>query len=547
MTCLWMTCLRCLRRRGASLATAAVPALLASACALPVPPDPGRVTAEAQPRTPVVRNITSFTHALRCMDDLLRSYGKADIVITSDGLPDKTGQITTGTKEMMISAVSRMSARSGAFRFVDVDRTQDSVFWIQENWIGVRDGLRAPNYYIRGAITQVDAGVMTDSASTGASIPWLSLGKSRDQLVSVVSMDLNIGDVVTRQIVPGLSSTNSIAVVKTGRGQDTEGLIDKAGIFFEVSGDRSQGSHQSVRTLVELGLVEVLGKLTRVPYWRCLQIDSTNPEMIAEARDWFDRMDRAQRVRLVQDGLRRYGIFQGEADGESSRALDNAVSRYQDENDLIANGRIDFDLYYSLLANDLAIGNEVAEASELTAQRPEAGSAPGPAAGSAPPPSPSRGDIGLRVDVDGGRNRDLRRGDSLRLVVTVAEDARVYCYYQDHEGVVVRVFPSRFQEDARVAAGTWVQIPDRDAGYEIVLEQEDAFEQVACIATRVAYGAKRPFVLDEGDLQALSVPDLASAVEQHLEADRFESTVQYLPIRVRAAPMASAEPEAQFQ
>ena len=341
-------------RNGVSLLAVVAPAVLASACGNL--PDPGRVTAEVQPRTPVVRNITSFTNALRCMDDLLQSYGKSDIVITSDGLPDKTGQITTGTKEMMISAVSRMSARSGAFRFVDVDRTQDSVFWIQQNWIGVRDGLLAPNYYIRGAITQVDARVMTDSESAGGSIPWLSFGVSRDQLVSVVSMDLNIGHVVTRQIMPGLSSTNSIAVVKTGQGQDTEGLIDKAGIFFEVSGDRSQGSHQSVRTLVELGLVEVLGKLTRVPYWRCLQIDSTNPQMIAEARDWFDRMDGGQRVRLVQGALRRYGVFHAEADGERTPELDDAVSRYQDENDLIAHGRIDFDLYYSLLANDLAIG-----------------------------------------------------------------------------------------------------------------------------------------------------------------------------------------------
>ena len=513
-------------KNGVSLLVVVAPALLASACGNL--PDPQRATAEAQPRTPVVRNITSFTNALRCMDELLLSYGKADIVITSDGLPDRTGQITTGTKEMMISAVSRMSAKSGAFRFVDVDRTQDSVFWIQQNWIGVRDGLLAPNYYIRGAITQVDARVMTDSESAGASIPWLSLGVSRDQLVSVVSMDLNIGHVVTRQILPGLSSTNSIAVVKTGKGQDTEGLIDKAGIFFEVSGDRSQGSHQSVRTLVELGLVEVLGKLTRVPYWRCLQIDSTNPLMIAEARDWFDRMDGGERVLLVQDALRRYGIFHGEVDGERTRELDNAVSRYQDENDLIADGRIDFDLYYSLLANDLAVRTEDRDASGLTPERLTAERA----SGYVPPPSPDRGDIGLQVDLDGGRDRALRRGDLLRFMVTVAEDAHVYCYYEDHDGTVVRVFPTRFQEDSSLAAGSRVLVPDPDAGYDIVLEQDSVVEQVACIATQVAYGAKRPFVLDEGDLEALGVPDLRSAVDQHLEADRYETTVRFLPIRV---------------
>ena len=508
-------------------AATAVCACLLGACA--APPSPQRATVEVQPNTPIVRNITSFTHSLRCMDELFASYGKKDIVITSDGLPDKTRQIATGTKEMMVSAVSRMSTRSGAFRFVDVDRTQDSVFWIQQNWIGVRDGLLAPNYYIRGAITQVDAGTMNDASSAGFSIPWLSLGIARDQLVSVVSMDLNVGDIVSRQILPGMSATNSIAIVKTGKGTDTEGLIDKAGVFFDVSSDRSQGTHQAVRTLVELSLIEVLGKLTRVPYWRCLEIDSTNPEMIAEARDWYDVMSAEERTRLTQAALRRAGLYAGEVGGEPTPELRRAVIRYQAENDLIADGRIDFDLYYSFLVSDLAIGGE---AEAVAGSAPEVREATMPVNYS-PPPSPSLGDLALRMELEGGPDRVFEAGEVLRFTVGVAEDAWVYCYYEDHAGTVVRVFPTRFQAEPKVQAGAWVQIPSRLAGYEIVVEESGASEQVACVATRNAYGPRRPFVLEEGALRALSVRNIRSAVEQHLDADRFDTSVQYLAVRVR--------------
>jgi hypothetical protein len=73
------------------------------------------------PGTAPVRNIGNFNEALRCMDDLFIAQGKQDIYITTAGIPDATGLISAGTKEMFITAVSRMSARSNAFHFVDYD------------------------------------------------------------------------------------------------------------------------------------------------------------------------------------------------------------------------------------------------------------------------------------------------------------------------------------------------------------------------------------------------------------------------------------------
>jgi hypothetical protein len=95
----------------------------------------------ANPRTAVVRNIGNFNEALRCMDDMFIAQGKSDIYITTAGIPDATGLIATGTKEMFITAVSRMSAKSNAFHFVDYDPTQLDVQVLSEMSDCIRSSL----------------------------------------------------------------------------------------------------------------------------------------------------------------------------------------------------------------------------------------------------------------------------------------------------------------------------------------------------------------------------------------------------------------------
>ncbi len=131
-----------LSRRRSPVRRALVALLLLSACH----PRPEAGFDAQQPRTAAVRNIGSFSEALRCMDTLFEAHGKRDIYITTAGIPDATGLIAAGTKEMFISAVSRMSARSNAFRFVDYDITQLDVQVLSE-LVGLRQDFVAPSYY----------------------------------------------------------------------------------------------------------------------------------------------------------------------------------------------------------------------------------------------------------------------------------------------------------------------------------------------------------------------------------------------------------------
>jgi hypothetical protein len=440
-----------------------------------------------------VLNIGNFNEALRCMDDMFLAQGKQDIFITTAGIPDATGLIAAGTKEMFITAVSRMSAKSNAFRFVDYDPTQTDVQVLSE-LVGLHDDFVAPNYYVRGAITQLDSNVLQSSASAGVSIPGMDLAINGNQVVSVVSIDLNVGKLITRQILPGISASNSIAVVQSGKGADVGGFIGKAGLSLSVSLDKSEGFHQAVRNLIELSTIEILGKLTRVPYWQCLSIESTNPNYRTEARGWFDTMGETERERVVSAALVRAGYLRDEGNGPNP-GLSEAVARYQAENDLVPNGRVDFDLYYRLLASD----------SHHPTAKPVAASPVNAAVTPAlPPPEAPR----LVVSTPRGPRPSYRVGETMVVSVQPTQDAYVYCFYQDATGTVARIFPNRFQPDPLVHAGVQIEIPPAGTKSFALRFDNPGSEAVACLGSNREVGLKLPDKLKAQDLEPLPVSGL---------------------------------------
>ena len=486
--------------------------LLLAGCA-----SPADAPVVARPKTLPVRNLTSFSAALQCMDNLLTRFGIRDIVITSAGLPDATGEIRTGTKDMLISAISAMSVRSGAFRFVDFDATETDVHSLQ-SLVGFTDDFRVPNYYIRGAITQLDEGVIADSAGASVAGSGFSLGFNSDQVVSVVSLDMNIGDLVTRQIQPGLSSHNSISVTRTGKAGDAGGQIDSYGLFFNISLNRSEGMHAAVRSLVELSTIEILGKLAEVPYWRCLQIEQTNPAVEATARAWFNDMSEREQVVFVQRALASQGLYNAPVTGVRDETTKGAISRYQADNGLLADGRINYDLYASLIQQDLALGRQPDPTFGVGVQQAAAQVRPNP--------------LTLTLATPGGSNPVYQVNQSLELTAIASQDSYVYCYYQDGGGSVTRIYPNQFQPDPYVVAGRALTIPGQ-AGFDIVFDRPGASEQVLCLASPSELGVRLPSQLQTPDLSPMPVRSLDDLVTAYRDLDSNRLVQARLPIRVQ--------------
>ncbi len=456
--------------------------LSASLSACMTPPEQAMVA--KQPSTAPARTVSSFSEALRCMDNLMWTHGKRDIYITSNGIPDETGRLLGGTKEMVITSVSRMSDKSNAFSFVDFEPALDSVnalYWM----VGVRPEFRAPSYYIRGAVTQLDENVLADAASAGISLPDVDLSVSRDQIVSVISVDMNVGELTTRRILPGVTASNSIAVVQSGKGGDASGIIGKAGLSFQISLSRSEGMHQALRTLIELSTIEALGKLTRVPYWQCLGMDSATPAFMSQSRSWYDDMSEAERQAQAKGVLEADGYLQGTATDESVRT---ALGRWQADHDLIASGRLDFDTYLRMLSSTPA--KAMPETRGAAAVQASVGTVP---------PAPE-----LTLSSSRGPQPSYRVGEALVVNATTNAEGFLYCYYADAKGAVSRIFPNRFQPDAFVEARRQVEIPPGpQPPFNIRLEQPNANEQIACVSSPQEVGLALPDSYKAADLAVI--------------------------------------------
>jgi curli biogenesis system outer membrane secretion channel CsgG len=490
---------------------------LALAACVADQPKPETATVATAVKTPATKAVTNFTPALRCMDDMLLAYGKRDIVITTAGIPDSTGKVMAGTKEMLITAASKMSIKSKGLTFIDYDTERsDLLALFQDLQAAGAFQHKLPNYYIRGAITQLDENAIDSQQGAGIALPFLDLGVSRDQVSSVVSIDMNVGESTSRMILPGVNASNSLVITRAGKGGELGGKLGKVGFSFNMSLNKSEGLGSGVRALIELGMIELVGKLTGTPYWKCLEIDKTNPVMIEQAREWYDGMSPADRVKLVQRKLAGMNLYQGPVNGVATRDLTSAIGKFQADNGLIADGRINFELYYALLDADQPL------ASDPTAgpTAPVVNAAPKPAGG---------GPLSLKLDTDRGPRPTYRPKEFLQAKVQLSSDGILYCYYRDNSGVIARIFPNRFNPDPFVRSGKAMSLPPEGSPFKIRFDQPGQ-EQIVCYASE--RDLPLPPSLKAADLTPLKVGSLEEIATAFRKSNPNVAEAK-LPITIR--------------
>ena len=503
-------------RRKAKTAIGALTSLvLLAGCAS----SPDTIYETTRPKAAPIASKTAFSDSLDCMDDMLYAYGIRDIRITTNGIPDSTGEIQVGTRDMFISAVSRMSARSRAFTYIDFEEVAagfgpapDRRFYDRQQ------SLLTPTYYVRGAITTFDDSVTTDNQGLGLSVGDANVGANFDQTASVVGLDINVGEVKTGLIVAGVASSNRIAVTRRSIAGDASYNLEigseiVSGIV-QAASSKSEGMHTSVRTLVELNTIESLGKLTRVPYWRCLGVEQADPAAIREVGKIYKAMKEEERIEFAQRSLAGLSLYSGPIDGTMNSGLRDALGQYQAQNNLLASGTVDRQLVASLMGRDVQLAGKGE-----------------PLTGTGPDFNAVIADRLYLSMTDTLEFPTYKVDMPLQMRVRLNDDAYLYCFYQDGSGSIARIFPNRFQPDAFVQGGMLVKIPDESHGYRLVFEQAGATERVRCFASRTEFGVYLPENLKAADLTPLpygSLGQLETAVRDNAPEDLAVNTSEFL-------------------
>lgn len=462
-----------------------------------------------------VRSISNFSESLTCMDHMLRSAEIPTTLITSKQFPDFSGRVPVATKDMVVTALSQMSHVSNAFRFVDFEvdiARQDTVQNLTTILLNNNQmQLQRPALYVSGAIAFVDQNVLTDRLSAGTSASRLDTGYSRSKSATVVALEAHLGDFRTRTIIPGLDSANEVVIGGAGEGLDLAGRIGSYGVRFNVGRDYAAGTGGALRTLVDLAMIELVGKWARVPYWQCLMLDQTNPNFQRQMHDWFNESGAAGRLQLLRASLSSQGYLPAGSDKLpiNHPAVRSALARFQADHDLVVSGEVDFPTYDAALRNFVALGED----GNLT-RIGWSGNGPSQVAvadgGSAPviglsSPAPWTINLQLENPQPVGERPAFTEGEQVFLSVAVSRASHLYCYFADSSGSVMRLLPNALQPNSLVSADQAIRIPDWMApnpGF-ILDAGKPGTESVICIASSDDPSPKLPTDLQAPALTAL--------------------------------------------
>ena len=491
-----------------------------------------------RPTSRPTRSLSSMSPSLMCMDHMFRQADLPTTLITSKQIPDVTGKIAVATKDMIITALSQMSRLSNAFRYIDYEvdiSRQDTV----QNMTAImlnnnQMQLQKPALYVSGAVSFVDQNIISNHFEAGTSASRLETGYSTNKNATLIGLDLHMGDFKTRTIIPGLDSANEVVIGNASQGLDLAGKIGSYGVQFNVGRDYTQGPGAAIRTLVDLAMIELIGKWSRLPYWRCLTLDQTHPELQRQLRDWYDAGRPAAHSKLVKTALVGLGYMKQQqiADLNNTAEFKAILGKYQADSGMVVTGVIDFPTYERVMRNYTKLDTD----GKLV-----------------PVDWTPNGDLKL-ADVPRSMDLQIKNvqldktsfevGDQIFLSTSVSRASHVYCYLQEATGNVLRLLPNATNTESLMTADVSVRIPDwinPKPGF-ILDAAAPGNEHVTCIATDEDVMPKLPAAMQVAAFKPIagmsSKADVLSAFAQITgEAGLSQATVTWkvTPKTVKAA------------
>lgn len=485
------------------------------------------VRSTSNPTDRAQRNITNFTPALRCMDDMMFNLGTRDVSMMMEEFRDATQKVPVSGRDMLTSAISDMSRRSRGVRLSVFGSDQQNLTQFLQQAQKSTAFAVIPQYNIRGTISQFDESVKKSSTSFGASLAESLFGirLGSDTKFSALGLDAAVVETSTMTLMPGVSSKNTTVIASrdASAGDGLAKLVNPGiGLVFAFASSRADGPAQAARNMIELASVELVGKLIRAPYWQCLGTPDSDPEIQREMDDWYLSMDDEERVVFFKERMRERRYYDGALDAVSDGAFTTALQSYRSAMKLSSSGPVDQNFFKQFVTTSVPRGplaaparTSAAVATTSTASSLQTSTTAQilPAAAIAPSSeSPAGTQVGappLVVTLNAPVPVSGKNTAPASLTIEVARAGYVYCYAQDGvSGRIQRIFPNRFTRDSRLSPGKAIVLPGR-AAFNI-----NPAAQYACMhAPREVYGDLPP-PLRWGDFEDVRLPSFNAIREQ---------------------------------
>ena len=336
--------------------------------------DPGQVDVELK-KTSVETKITTYTDALADLGLMTEIYGTGSLKVQSNPIGDNTGtaQSTGGEIPRDITEMLKSSLNSigGNVIFIPYDPAyiQNQMVTGYSNF----DDKLIPDVVISGGITEFDRGLETHGEGTdvGAEAEftgmkdWLpskrvsvDYASSSKQGLARITLDFNLLNFRTMAGIARMNTVNSIEVHKAMGNKELGITIFGPTFGRKGSVKKVQGRHSAVRLLVELSMIQIVGKHLALPYWTLLGEDNAPDKVVISALEKnYYRMGEAERTALIQEWLflHGYGVeITGTVDAQTVAAIQHFSSAFSASQSVSVESFID--IYTSIPVNQKTLG-----------------------------------------------------------------------------------------------------------------------------------------------------------------------------------------------
>lgn len=337
-----------------------------------------------------------------------------------------------------------------------------------------------PDVMVSGGITEFDRALVSKGKGTdiglGGTIGGKSIGldftdKGKSSLARV-TLDFNLVDFQTFAGIPRIQAINSMKL--SAAKKETSIGFQIIGNAFGVNGDvqKVQGRHAAVRLLVQLSMIQIVGRYQGLPYWNLIPGASTDQVVVDRVMERYYALSEVDKIIQFQKLLYISGYdinITGEYDSQTDQFLKEFAAK-QGLAESAINAKLYMELYSNLPINHEAKHRRDVVNNKATMTKVVRLKAPKKVIKKAKRvPKKAKQQVAetgnLKIWTD---KSNYKIGDTMTVMYSVDKPMYVRLMIYNSQGKIDTLFPNPLQSDQLFEPGKTYQIPP--AGAEFTLD-----------------------------------------------------------------------------
>lgn len=483
-------------------------ALLVGACGL----NPQNADMDINNTLPEAKS-TVYQQAVRQLGMMGTIYGRGAVNIMSKNISDNTGtSVATNAeipRDITEMVKSTLNAVGGNLTFIpyDPDFLANSV----NTGYSEFSDKKIPDIIVSGGITEFDRGLVTKGDSAEIEGTFGDFGLSYEDQnkgsLAQVTLDFNMIDFQTLAAIPRVQAVNGIKLHKAVK-EDSFGFTVKS-VTLGAKGTmkKIQGRHAAVRLLVELSMVQLLGRYQALPYWRLLPGGQRDDVVIDSVLNDFYEHSPVERVALIQRYLYLHGYdvrVNGVMDASTKKALQEIAQKYA-----LTDAGVNQDTYLALFEN-VPIDHATKYKSKALAEMPTDYAEVAESATVTVDEQPGQTDI----IVDEGKltlwtdKKEYKIGEKMKISFSVDKPMFVRLVVINSKGEMSTLFPNVYQSDNYCKPGVVYQIPPQQADFTLDIGGPAGTDKIRAVGSRNPIAAEALHFMPDGEFNLANMEQL---------------------------------------